>query len=410
VNKTKVVLLSDDCRLFSGVAIQSKKLLKGLLRTGRYDLVQIAGSMVQQRPEPLDYEGIKLYPSSDGYGNPSLIKQVISFEKPDVFIAFSDPRFFAHLFMMDNEVRPVTRLIFYHTWDNEPFPKFNMPWYSACDEIVMLSHYSYELMKSGGLDCQFIPHGMDPSEFYPLDPRRVSQERAGLLAQSKSQGNDVNFVIFYNNRNIWRKRPGDVMNIFREFSKRHPDVMLLMNTAPVDRDGTDLIGVLNDVNVTPAPIIFNFNPLPSEKLNVLYNVADVTINISYNEGFGLCVAESLCAGTPVIATRTGGMPEQVRTEGGDAGIMLEPHVRELFGVPGASYIYRDYVSYDQTLAALEEAYQKSKLPEWKRLGQLGRDHIIASYHIDNTIRKWDELIQTTLAKPSTYKPWRLTTI
>jgi len=121
------------------------------------------------------------------------------------------------------------------------------------------------------------------------------------------------------------------------------------------------------------------------------------------------VAESLCAGTPVIATRTGGMPEQVRTEGGDAGIMLEPMCASCLGC-------QELVTYTETMYPMTrrlrrgEAYQKSKLPEWKRLGQLGRDHIIASYHIDNTIRKWDELIQTTLAKPSTYKPWRLTTI
>jgi len=157
--------------------------------------------------------------------------------------------------MMDNEVRPVTRLIFYHTWDNEPFPKFNMPWYSACDEIVMLSHYSYELMKSGGLDCQFIPHGMDPPNSTPR-PDVSAKSARGFWHNPRVRVTTSILFIFYNNRNIWRKRPGDVMNIFREFSKRHPDVMLLMNTAPVDRDGTDLIGVLNDVNVTPAPIIF----------------------------------------------------------------------------------------------------------------------------------------------------------
>jgi glycosyltransferase involved in cell wall biosynthesis len=411
LKKTKVVLISDDSRLFSGVAVQSKKLLKGLLRTGRYEVVQIAGSQIQQNPAAVDFEGIKLYPSSEGYGNPNLVRQVMAVEKPDVMIAFSDPRFFSYLFMMDNELRPKTRLIFYHTWDNGPFPKFNNPWYAACDRIVMLSKFSHKLIKEGGVECDCIPHGMDPSEFFPLDSQRVQNERAAIMAQAKTTGLNVSFIIFYNNRNIWRKRPGDVMNIFRQFSKTHPDVLLLMHTAPIDKDGTDLVGILNDVNVTNSPVVFSINPLPADKLNILYNIADVTINIAYNEGFGLCVAESLCAGTPVIATRTGGMPEQIETEEGPAGILLDAPVRELFGVPGAPYIYRDYVTYDQTLAALEKAYQQAKTSAWKKeVGQRGRDHIVQNYHIDETVHKWDMLIQDTLSKPSVYKPWRLTTL
>jgi hypothetical protein len=43
----------------------------------------------------------------------------------------------------------------------------------------------------------------------------------------------------------------------------------------------------------------------------LYNIADVTINVSSNEGFGLSIAESIMCGTPVIATVTGGLQDQM---------------------------------------------------------------------------------------------------
>jgi len=39
-------------------------------------------------------------------------------------------------------------------------------------------------------------------------------------------------------------------------------------------------------------------------------MADVTINVASNEGFGLATAESVMAGTPIIVTVTGGLQDQ----------------------------------------------------------------------------------------------------
>ena len=44
---------------------------------------------------------------------------------------------------------------------------------------------------------------------------------------------------------------------------------------------------------------------------MLYNVADVTVNASSNEGFGLSVAESIMCGTPVTVAATGGLQDQI---------------------------------------------------------------------------------------------------
>ena len=42
----------------------------------------------------------------------------------------------------------------------------------------------------------------------------------------------------------------------------------------------------------------------------LYNIADVTINIASNEGFGLGTCESLMCGTPIVVNVTGGLQDQ----------------------------------------------------------------------------------------------------
>ena len=367
MNKTKILFISDSVQRTSGVAIQSLKLCKGLLKTGKYTIVQIAGGDSSSPSTPIYYEGIKLYTTDEPYGSPNTLRYVMMVEKPDIVLAFSDPRFFTYLFSMDNEIRGKARLVFYHTWDNAPFPKFNLPWYSACDQIVMLSHFSYELMSSHGVPCKYIPHGMDPSEFYPLEEIARNKARQDLIMQSRAD-RQINFIIFWNNRNIFRKRPGDVIYSFKLFSEKHPDSLLLLNTDIVDREGVDLMHLIDDLDVK-APIVFNPSRVNSDRLNLMYNVADVTLNIAVNEGYGLSSAESLCAGTPVISTKTGGLIEQARvvvhhdavdsnTKGNDGkgceaydevvefGKVMEPDSQMLFGTLGAPYIFQDIVNYD----------------------------------------------------------------
>jgi hypothetical protein len=54
--------------------------------------------------------------------------------------------------------------------------------------------------------------------------------------------------------------------------------------------------------------------LPINQMNYLYNLADVGVLLSSNEGWGLMLTECLLTGTPFIANVTGGMQDQMRFE------------------------------------------------------------------------------------------------
>jgi len=82
-----------------------------------------------------------------------------------------------------------------------------------------------------------------------------------------------------------------------------------MHTQPVDENGTDLPKVVLD-NAPECNVLFDTGRWNEEQLNYLYNIADVTINVASNEGFGLATAESIMAGTPIIVNVTGGMQDQ----------------------------------------------------------------------------------------------------
>jgi D-inositol-3-phosphate glycosyltransferase len=55
-----------------------------------------------------------------------------------------------------------------------------------------------------------------------------------------------------------------------------------------------------------------FGARPRHEMPLFYNAADVTVVPSYHESFGLAAVESLACGTPVVATRAGGLTTTVQ--------------------------------------------------------------------------------------------------
>jgi hypothetical protein len=161
-------------------------------------------------------------------------------------------------------------------------------------------------------DCTYLPHGVSDS-FYPIS---VFDDEYKQVETMKKQltDDDVEFVMFYNNRNIRRKMTGDIILAYKTFCDMLPKekadkCALLLHTQPVDENGTHLPNVVEalcpDYNV-----YFSDRKLDVTQLNHLYNIADVTINIASNEGFGLGTCESLMCGTPIIVNVTGGLQDQ----------------------------------------------------------------------------------------------------
>jgi D-inositol-3-phosphate glycosyltransferase len=66
---------------------------------------------------------------------------------------------------------------------------------------------------------------------------------------------------------------------------------------------------------------------PQKEMPMIYSAADVTVIPSYHESFGLAAVESLACGTPVVATRAGGLTTIVRD--GKTGYLV-PHCAGFF--------------------------------------------------------------------------------
>ena len=353
MSKKKILLLSDDLRMSSGVGTMSKEFVLGTLN--HYDWVQIGGAITHPEngkrvdmgeavKQEMGIDGnLTIYPIS-GYGSPDLLRQVMDMEKPDAILHYTDPRFWGWLYQMEHEVRQEIPIFYYNIWDDWPAPQYNENFYECSDLIMNISKQTYAIVNEvsknkprNDWDCTYLPHGVS-KKFYPIS--KFDDEYKKVEAtKNRLTDEDVEFVLFYNNRNIRRKMTSDVILAYKTFcDKLTPEeakkVCLLMHTQPVDENGTDLPEVARVV-CPDYKVYFSNRKLEPHELNHLFNVADVTINIASNEGFGLGTCESLMAGTPIIVNVTGGLQDQ-------CGFRLKKYNSDKTGFTHEFLTHKDY--------------------------------------------------------------------
>ena len=143
-----------------------------------------------------------------------------------------------------------------------------------------------------------IPAGINLDRFHPNYP--------------KPGGDPRRFVLFVGSIQP-RKNLGVLIEAWKMVSRHHPDVSLWI-AGEKDR-------VFRPVseNMKGKQVRF-LGYVPDNDLPGLYVGAQVFVMPSFDEGFGLPVLEAMACGTPVIASRSGALPEVVR----DAGMLFDP--------------------------------------------------------------------------------------
>lgn len=391
--KIKVLTISDHPLMPSGVATQAKYFIEGLLKTGKYSIISLGGAIKHQDYKPVRTEEWKenwtIFPV-DGFGDANTIRSIVRAEKPDILWFMTDPRFYGWLWQISNEVRPLVPMVYYHVWDNYPYPKFNKPFYDSNDVIATISKVTDDIVSkvSPEVERYYIPHAIDPNFFYPMPEEEVKRARKAHFSSLK----DDTMLIFWNSRNARRKQSGAIIWWFKEFLDQvgQDKAVLLMHTNPKDPNGPDLEAIIKELGLDDGRVLFSTQGIPPEHLRLMYNMADVTVSASDAEGFGLSTLESLNCGTPIIVPRTGGLQEQV-TDGKDVfGVMIEPAAQYVIGSQEVPYIYEDKISGDDFKKALTQMFNMSR-EQRKEIGLRGREHTLKNYNFDDYQRKWDEL-------------------
>jgi len=313
--------------------------------------------------EPYMYNGIAVYPykhkaetTRTGDFFRYVLNNIVEQRgEPDVFVVFLDIRFVEHVFSFNEfDVKYHCPFVLYHLWDNGPIPVFNESFYSVCDAVICGSKFAYNLISPMIPEDKlfYVSLGSNPFEFYPLPESEIDRFRNQITSNIKGE---VNFIMCSTNANIHRKRLADLIEVYEKFATGKDDVALLMHCYLDDPRGVDLTAVyraLSKNNKKRYLIASTPRKQGASYLNLLYNFADVTVNIAHSEGFGMQTIESMLAGTPPVVSAIGNHPYMVE----DAGWLIDPSASRLTGGIGAQYIYEHYVSVDDTVEALNECY------------------------------------------------------
>ena len=447
MSKKKILLLSDDLRLHSGIATMSRHIV--FQTVDKFDWIQVgAGINHPDRGKILDVSSdvqketgvsdasVKIIPWN-GYGDATLIRQLLEIEKPDAILHFTDPRYWVWLYELEAEIRQQCPILYYSIWDNLPDPLWNRNYYESSDWLGCISKQTYGIIKRIGQltsdtrkafedwQVSYVPHGIDSKVYKPIDSV-PTEFKKGIFGDK-----EYDFVVFWSNRNIRRKQPADVILGYKLFCDTLPKekadkCLLLMHTAPSDENGTDLVAV-KDAICPDYDVKFSTNKLSSEMLNYLYNLSDVTVNVAGNEGFGLTTAESVMAGTPIVVNVTGGLQDQCgfrrkedgkeftaedyyriqtlhdkrkwkeNVEWGDWVYPIWSTAHTITGSIPTPYIYDDKIYVYDLSDALTYWYDMDK-SERRRRGKVGRDWMIntSGLEVKNMAQGIIDGVETTL--------------
>lgn len=229
-----------------------------------------------------------------------------------------------------------------------------------------------------------VQHGINSEMFKKLDSsdKRIKDKKKHLFGDKI-----YDFVLFHNSRNVQRKKTSNTVLAYRMFCDSLPKeqakkCVLVMHTESIQEPGTDLYAVIKAV-CPEYDVIIDESKMSPEDMCAMYNIADVTILISSNEGFGLSIAESIMCETPVIVNVTGGLQDQIGQvdENGDPvkfndkfttntrgkykkhGIWAKPVwpvVQTLQGSPPTPYIFDDICTWEDTAEAIMYWYLMDK--------------------------------------------------
>lgn len=142
---------------------------------------------------------------------------------------------------------------------------------------------------------EVIPCGVDPERFTSYD-RRAARARLGLRPDQP--------VLLFVGRLDPFKGP-DVFLQAAALMQKQVQLLVVGGKLAGDPELEKLRQLAEELNLS-SQVTF-LGARPQEELPWLYQAADVTVVPSYHESFGMAAVESLACGTPVVATRAGGL-------------------------------------------------------------------------------------------------------
>jgi trehalose synthase len=229
----------------------------------------------------------------------------------------------------------------------------------------------------------YVPHALDgntpgvhicPPAIDPLSPKNMalSPEDAAFVCDQFGIDVDRPLMCQVSRFDPW-KDPIGVIDAYRLVTQEMPEVQLALigSMATDDPEGWEFFNsTMAHADGDPdIHILNNFNNVGAIEVNAFQSQADVVIQKSTREGFGLTVSEALWKGRPFIGGHVGGIPLQVQD--GKTGFLVSSP---------------DECA-DRSLRILRE-------PDMgKQLGRQGKEHVRTHFLTPRLLRDWLRLFR-----------------
>jgi len=226
---------------------------------------------------------------------------------------------------------------------------------------------------------QYVPEGLNggllrivPPAIDPLSPKNMalSPEDAAFVCEQFGIDTDRPLICQVSRFDPW-KDPMGVIDAYRQVRESIPDAQLALvgSMATDDPEGWDFFHrTFRHADGDPdIKILNNLNNVGAIEVNAFQSQADICMQKSIREGFGLTVSEALWKGRPTIGGDVGGIPLQI--DDGVSGYLVDSS--------GAAAVRSIEILEDPELA--------------KRLGRAGKEHAREHFLTPRLLRDWLDL-------------------
>lgn len=261
--------------------------------------------------------------ANDAYGQDAVFP-VIQHFKPDIVIAINDIWGLYHF----NYLKHRKQFIFipYLAIDSECFPidipahrpdlpKINtINCIGASNKVVVFTDWAKDTINHSAkivldgksfTNIEVIPHGVDISQFRPLENKDALREKYFGL-----KPNDGTIIIGSIQRNQPRKRLDAIFQTLdilkQKYSSSYKKILCHFHCAMEDKAGWNLPWLARYYNVVEMCVFDDrLRPgfgVPVNILNEIVNCYDIHLTLTNSEGWGLPILETMAAGVPNIVT------------------------------------------------------------------------------------------------------------
>lgn len=186
--------------------------------------------------------------------------------------------------------------------DSEPVQPPVVNSISKAYRRIVFSRFAERMVNDAGLDCYYVPHGVNTKLFKPGN-REAARRLINMPLDRYLVG-----MVAANKGNPSRKALCENIAAFKILHDKHPDTLLYLHTVRGERGG-HLVNLAEYVKslglVEGKDVIFSEPYMQSlgfadEYMVALYNALDVHLLVSMGEGFGIPIVEAQACGCPVI--------------------------------------------------------------------------------------------------------------